>query len=145
MLSLNVRTPVHENNHTSHRVQDPSLIRIISQHLVSSPICSVEKMVICHLTTLKITKNKFTEKLSSSTFSITKSQLSIQIQHNFLRQMAYFKFVKTILRSAILRSPSIEHVKNGALSSHQQLNHNRTCDTTIYHIVWNFMGHAMHE
>ena len=31
MLSLNVRTPVHENNHTSHRVQDPSLIRI-SQH-----------------------------------------------------------------------------------------------------------------
>ena len=33
MLSLNVRTPVHENNHTSHRVQDPSLIRIISQHL----------------------------------------------------------------------------------------------------------------
>ena len=34
MLSLNVRTPVHENNHTSHRVQDPSLIRI-SQHTVS--------------------------------------------------------------------------------------------------------------
>ena len=33
MLSLNVRTPVHENNHTSHRVQDPSLIRIISQHI----------------------------------------------------------------------------------------------------------------
>ena len=33
MLSLNVRTPVHENNHTSHRVQDPSLIRIISQQL----------------------------------------------------------------------------------------------------------------
>ena len=31
MLSLNVRTPVHENNHTSHRVQDPSLIRILSQ------------------------------------------------------------------------------------------------------------------
>ena len=31
MLSLNVLTPVHENNHTSHRVQDPSLIRI-SQH-----------------------------------------------------------------------------------------------------------------
>ena len=31
MLSLNVRTPVDENNHTSHRVQDPSLIRI-SQH-----------------------------------------------------------------------------------------------------------------
>ena len=28
MLSLNVRTPVPENNHTSHRVQDPSLIRI---------------------------------------------------------------------------------------------------------------------
>ena len=34
MLSLNVRTPVHENNHTSHRVQDPSLIRI-SQHTVT--------------------------------------------------------------------------------------------------------------
>ena len=31
MLSLNVRTPVHENNHTSHRVQDPSLIRISQQ------------------------------------------------------------------------------------------------------------------
>ena len=31
MLSLNVRTPVHENNHTSHRVQDPSLTRISQQ------------------------------------------------------------------------------------------------------------------
>ena len=33
MLSLNVRTPVHENNHRSHRVQDPSLIRISQQSL----------------------------------------------------------------------------------------------------------------
>ena len=31
MLSLNVRTPVPRNNHASHRVQDPSLIRISQQ------------------------------------------------------------------------------------------------------------------
>ena len=85
------------------------------------------------------------KKLSSSIFRVMKSQLSIRIQHNYLRQMAYLKFVKIILRCAILRSPSTEHVKNGALSSHQQLNHNRTCDTTIYNFVWNFMGHAMRE
>ena len=85
------------------------------------------------------------KKLSSSIFRIMKSQLLIQIQHNFLTELAYLKFVKTILRSAILRSPSTEHVKNGVPSSHQQLNHNRTCDTTLYHFVWNFMGHAIRE
>ena len=37
MLSLNVRTPVHENNHASHRVQDPSLIRISQQVPAVSP------------------------------------------------------------------------------------------------------------
>ena len=42
MLSLNVRTPVHENNHTSHRVQDPSLIRISQQvGFCCSLFCSV--------------------------------------------------------------------------------------------------------
>ena len=36
MLSLNVRTPVPENNHASHRVQDPSLIRISQQGAAAS-------------------------------------------------------------------------------------------------------------
>ena len=36
MLSLNVRTPVPENNHTSHRVQGPSLIWISQQEGAAS-------------------------------------------------------------------------------------------------------------
>ena len=44
MLSLNVRTPVHENNHTSHRVQDPSLIRISQQYHNIPPLRNTYKV-----------------------------------------------------------------------------------------------------
>ena len=50
MLSLNVRTPVHENNHTSHRVQDPSLIRISQQVLyVHHPVLDVPSSALCFI------------------------------------------------------------------------------------------------
>ena len=108
--------------------------------LPSSLICLVKKMIIGHLTTLNITKNKCTEK---TIFINIQNHEKLAISSNsaqFLRWMAYLKFVEPNLRS-----PSTEHVKNGALSSHEQLNHNRTCGTTLYHFVWNFMGHAIRE
>ena len=59
MLSLNVRTPVHENNHTSHRVQDPSLIRISQQFPPGYPSCSISVLLIIFALSMRDNRSRF--------------------------------------------------------------------------------------